>query len=75
MIQRLVQTTGDTAACLCDSQRLTAEGVDLTARANQVLDAITEAISRVEHTGQRIPQAAAPQQGIPCPGDPSPRPG
>jgi len=66
MIQRLVQTTGDTAVCLCDSQRLTAEGVDLTARANQVLDAITEAISRVEHTGQRIAQAAATQQGIVC---------
>lgn len=66
MIQRLGQVTGDTAACLCDSQRLTAEGVDLTTRANQVLDAITEAISRVEQTGQSITQAAATQHDIVC---------
>jgi methyl-accepting chemotaxis protein len=66
MIQRLGQVTGDTAGCLCDSQRLTAEGVDLTTRANQVLDAITEAISRVEQTGQSITQAAATQHDIVC---------
>ncbi|MCK8656471.1 methyl-accepting chemotaxis protein [Pseudomonas umsongensis] len=66
MIQRLGQVTAQTAASLCDSQRLTAEGVDLTARANQVLDAITEAISRVEHTGQSIAQAAATQHELVC---------
>ncbi|MFJ2690228.1 methyl-accepting chemotaxis protein [Pseudomonas sp. NPDC087336] len=66
MIQRLGQVTADTAASLCDSQRLTVEGVDLTTRANQVLDAITEAISRVEKTGQCITQAAATQQVIVC---------
>jgi len=53
-------------ASLCDSQRLTAEGVDLTVRAGLVLDAITEAISRVEHTGQSIAQAAAMQHYMVC---------
>jgi methyl-accepting chemotaxis protein len=66
MIARLGQVTGATAASLSDSQRLTAEGVDLTARANQVLDAITQAIARVEHTGQSIAQAAATQHDLVC---------
>lgn len=52
--RRLGDVTGETAASLCDSQRLTAEGVDLTVRASSILDAITEAISRVEDTGQGI---------------------
>ncbi|UVL42571.1 methyl-accepting chemotaxis protein [Pseudomonas sp. B21-040] len=66
MIRRLGQVTGETAASLCDSQRLTAEGVDLTVRASLVLDAITEAISRVEHTGKSIAHAAATQHDIVC---------
>ena len=66
MIRRLGQVTGDTAASLCDSQRLTAEGVDLTVRASLVLDAITEAISRVEGTGKRIVHAASTQHDIVC---------
>ena len=66
MIRRLGQVTGDTAASLCDSQRLTAEGVDLTVRASLVLDAITSAISRVEHTGKSIAHAAATQHDIVC---------
>ncbi|WP_437180756.1 methyl-accepting chemotaxis protein [Pseudomonas fluorescens] len=66
MIRRLGEVTGETAASLCDSQRLTAEGVDLTVRASVVLDAITEAISRVEHTGQSISQAAAMQHDMVC---------
>ena len=66
MIQRLWKVTGDTAASLCDSQRLTAEGVELTVRASQVLDATTEAISRVEQSGQSIAQATASQHDIAC---------
>jgi len=66
MIQRLWKVTGDTAASLRDSQRLTAEGVELTVRASQVLDATTEAISRVEHSGLSIAQAAASQHDIAC---------
>lgn len=65
-IQRLWKVTGDTAASLCDSQRLTAEGVELTVRASQVLDATTEAISRVEQSGQSIAQATASQHDIAC---------
>ncbi|WP_454838404.1 methyl-accepting chemotaxis protein [Pseudomonas mohnii] len=66
MIRRLELVTGETAASLCDSQRLTAEGVDLTVRASLVLDSITEAITRVEHTGQSIAQAAAMQHDMVC---------
>ncbi|WP_347907179.1 methyl-accepting chemotaxis protein [Pseudomonas grandcourensis] len=66
MIQRLWKVTGDTAASLFDSQRLTAEGVELTVRASQVLDATTEAISRVQYSGQRIAHAAASQHDIAC---------
>nr|WP_256345532.1 methyl-accepting chemotaxis protein [Pseudomonas sp. PD9R] len=66
MIRRLGEVTGDTAASLFDSQRLTDEGVDLTVRASRVLDAITEAISRVEHTGKSIAHAASTQHDIVC---------
>jgi methyl-accepting chemotaxis protein len=66
MIQRLWKVTGDTATSLFDSQRLTAEGVELTVRASQVLGATTEAISRVEYSGQRIAHAAASQHDIAC---------
>ncbi|MHA6181721.1 methyl-accepting chemotaxis protein [Pseudomonas mohnii] len=66
MIRRLELVTGETAASLCDSQRLTAEGVDLTVRASLVLDSITEAITRVEHTGQSIAQAAVMQHDMVC---------
>ncbi|WP_256583275.1 methyl-accepting chemotaxis protein [Pseudomonas sp. Irchel s3b5] len=66
MIQRLWKVTGDTATSLFDSQRRTAEGVELTVRASQVLGATTEAISRVECSGQRIAHAAASQHDIAC---------
>ncbi|MNF49353.1 Methyl-accepting chemotaxis protein CtpH [compost metagenome] len=66
MIQRLWKVTGDTATSLFDSQRRTAEGVELTVRASQVLGATTEAISRVEYSGQRIAHAAASQHDIAC---------
>jgi methyl-accepting chemotaxis protein len=66
MIQRLWKVTGDTATSLFDSQRRTAEGVELTVRASQVLGATTEAISRIEYSGQRIAHAAASQHDIAC---------
>jgi methyl-accepting chemotaxis protein len=66
MIQRLWKVTGDTATSLFDSQRRTSEGVELTVRASQVLGATTEAISRVEYSGQKIAHAAASQHDIAC---------
>ncbi|MCU1719959.1 methyl-accepting chemotaxis protein [Pseudomonas sp. 5P_5.1_Bac1] len=64
MIQRLGQVTRDAAASLEDSQRLTGEGVELTARASEVLAAITTSIVEVENAGRHIAEAARTQHHL-----------
>lgn len=64
MIQRLGQVTREAAASLDDSQRLTGEGVALTAQASAVLAAITASIVEVEHAGRHIAEAAQTQHHL-----------
>jgi len=64
MIQRLGEVTRAAAASLDDSQRLTGEGVALTARASEVLVAITASIVEVESAAGHIAEAARTQQDL-----------
>ncbi|OAI94092.1 chemotaxis protein [Pseudomonas putida] len=64
MIQRLGEVTRTAAASLDDSQRLTGEGVELTARASAVLAAITASIVEVESAAGHIAEAARTQQDL-----------
>ncbi|MDR0278630.1 MAG: methyl-accepting chemotaxis protein [Paucimonas sp.] len=64
MIQRLGDVTREAAGSLDDSQRLTAVGVELTARASEVLTAITASIVEVENAARDIAEAARTQHEL-----------
>ncbi|NTY90365.1 HAMP domain-containing protein [Pseudomonas putida] len=66
MIQGLGEVTGEVAARLGDSRRLTVAGVRLTNRASEMLSTATRNVVRVEDSGQRILGAAQNQHLLAC---------
>lgn len=66
MIQSLGEVTGEVAARLGDSQRLTVSGVRLTNRASEMLSTATRNVVRVEDSGQHILGAAKNQHLLAC---------